>query len=289
MRRETAVLARLRSRLVPERSWAEAFESAPPVLRALCKHNLAALHALFGEAPDREEHSFSRDGKGLRARLRTRPADWALIVFDAKYASAPRLLAAVMPALLARVPFIPVVCTGGAARPELLCALELAGREQTYLLDARQGRELLRALVSRGGRGAGRLVLLHTGGLEALRAAALETHVPCWEERRPPVLHVADSEVDMELLRLAHPDAVFSASPLSGPRDTPPDAVYRSARATETSAAGPLTLAAGMEGVWVHPRLSPDFFREREISLAPGAEARSDAGPDFRTDDGETA
>jgi hypothetical protein len=284
MRGETAVLSLLRPHLVPEEAWDEAFDAAPPALRALCKHTLAALHALFGEASDREEHAFARDGKGLRARLRIRPADWALIVFDAEYASAPRLLAAVMPALLARVPFMPIICAGSAARPELLCALELAGREHCYLLDARQSPELLRNLASRGG--AGRLVLLHTGGLEALRAAALERDIPCWEERRPPVLRVAGSGIDMELLRLAHPDAVFSSAS-SGPRAVPPDAAYRSARTPDSSFAGPLTLTAGMEGVWAHPRLSPDFFRERELSLMPGAETRPGAEPDFRPDEGE--
>ncbi len=269
-----------------EEEWARAYEATPPRLRALCKQAVAAQHALFGEAPDREEHFFAREAQGLEVRLRIRPAAWALTVFAADYASAPRLLAALMPAILARVPHTPVFCIGGRPRPELLCALELAGREQCRLISPAQAAELPAALPA----GPGRIVLLHGGDPDppgspdpfaALRAAAAAAGIPCWEERRPPLLHLADTGVDAELVRLAHPDARIEASPSHAlhPVDDPaPDAVYCSARAArEFSGLCPLVLAAGMEGCWVHPGLAPDFFRIRAPALAPSSGATGEA------------
>jgi hypothetical protein len=253
--------------LVSDDELAQAYEESAPGLRASCKHTLAVQHAFFGEAPDWEEQSLSRSAHGFRARVCDRPVDWALVMFDAEYASAPRLLAALMPALLARVPCALCVCMPGPARPELLCALELAGQEQIYALDASQSLDLVRNLAAQTKQG--RLVLLHRGALSALRAAADEAGIPCWEERRAPVLRVCGPEPDMELIRLAHPDSAPA-------EDAAPDAVYCSwPDAVHVQA--PLVLAAGMEGCWLHPSLTPGFFRARTLMFGP-APAYPDAG-----------
>lgn len=259
--REKDVLSRFSGRLIPERDFADAYETTPAVLRALCKQAIAAQHTLFGEAPEKEEFFFARCAQGMHMRRRILPADWAFFAFDADYVSAPRLAAALMPALLARVPLTPVVCLGGRPRPELLCALELAGLDQAYALDADQGREVLRELDAAG---RGRVVLLHRGRLDALGAAARAAGIPCLEERRPPVLRIDGGGVDVELVRLAHPDAVFA------PAGAPADAAYRSGEKAAPFAER-LTLLAGMEGCWTHPGLEPDFFRVHGLLLAPCA------------------
>jgi hypothetical protein len=192
------------------------------------------------------------------------------VIFDAEYASAPRLLAALMPALLARVPLVLCASTPGPARPDLLCALELAGQEHIYALDAvdaAQSQNLLHALTAQPGQG--RLVLLHRGALSALRATADAAEVPCWEERRAPLLRLCGAEPDAALIRLAHPDAVSA-------RDLAPDVLYCSGPdAVQTQV--PLILPPGMEGCWLHPSLTPDFFRVRSLmfGLFP---SRPDAG-----------
>ena len=252
--------------LVSDSKLGQAYEDTPPKLRALCKHALAVLHAFFGEAPDREERSLSRSAQGLYARACTRPADWALVIVDADYVSAPRLLAALMPALLARVPLVLCASTPGPARPELLCALELAGQEQIYVLDGSQSLDLLRSLAPQPGEG--RLVLLHRGALSSLRALAVDAELPCWEEQRAPLLSICGPEPATALIDLAHPDArrAGDAAPNIAPDAaycSGPDAVHLQA---------PLILPPGMEGCWLHPSLTPDFFRVRALafSLAPG-------------------
>jgi len=246
--------------LVSDGELAQAYESIAPQVLASCKHTLSVQHAFFGEAPDFEEHSLARLAHGFQARIRSRPADWALVLFDAQYASAPRLLAAVMPALLARVPLVLCASTPGPARPDLLCALEFAGLEHLYALSAAQSMELLHSLVSQPGQG--RLALLHQGDLAALRAAADAAEVPCWEERRAPVLRICGPEPDAALIALAHPDAVCADTPA-------PDALYCSGTPEAQRTQAPLTLPPGMEGCWLHPSLTPDFFRARSLIFGP--------------------
>jgi len=257
----------LAQRLVSDRELARAYENASPELLALCKHTLAMQHAFYGEAPDWEEQSQLRRAHGLRVRICGKPADWALVIFDAQYASAPRLLAAVMPALLARVPLVLCVCTPNPARPELLCALELAGQEHIYALDAPQSIALLRCLVTQPGQG--RLVLLHQGALSTLRAVADEAGVPCWEERRAPILRICGSEPDAALIRLAHPDAASAEG-------SAPDVAY-CAWPDTVHIQAPLVFAPGMEGCWLHPSLTPHFFRTAALAFGP-APASPDTG-----------
>jgi len=245
--------------LVSDSELARAYEGTAPELLALCKHTLAVQHAFFGEAPDWEEQSILRYAHGIRTRVSSRPADWALVIFDADYASAPRLLAAVMPALLARVPLVLCVCTPGPVRPELLCALELAGQEQIYVLEASQSLDLVRGLAAQPGQG--RLVLLHRGALSALRTVADAAELPCWEERRVPALRICGSELDAALIRLAHPDAASA-------EEAAPDAVYCS-RPDAGQEQAPLVFPPGMEGCWLHPSLTPDFFRARALVFVP--------------------
>ena len=249
---------------------AQAYEHTAPKLHASCKHTLAVQHAFFGEAPDWEEHGLSRSAHGFYARAHGRPADWTLVIFDAAYASAPRLLAALMPALLARVPLVLCASAPGSARPELLCALELAGREHIYAVSAAQSLDLLHALAAQPGQG--RLVLLHRGALSALRAAADAAEVPCWEERRAPVLRMCGVEPDAALLRLAHPDAVYA-------EELAPDVLYCFGPPEAVRNRAPLILPPGMEGCWLHPSLTPDFFRARSLifGLAPDGPDAGDA------------
>ena len=245
--------------LVSDNELARAYEDTAPELRSLCKHTLAVCHAFFGATPDWEEQSLTHSAHGLRTRAYSRPADWTLVIFDAAYVSAPRLLAALMPALLARVPLVLCISTPGPARPELLCALELTGQEQVYALDVFQSLDLLRGLAVQPGQG--RLVLLHRGALSCLRTTADEAGVPCWEEQRAPVLRICGSEPDAALIRLAHPDATSADSVV-------PDAVYCSGP-DAVHVQAPLLFQPGMEGCWLHPSLTPDFFRARSLIVAP--------------------
>ena len=243
--------------LVTDGELALAYENVAPKLHALCKHTLAVQHVFFGEAPDWEEQSLSRSTHGFHVRVCSKPVDWTLLIFDAEYASAPRLLAALTPALLARVPLVLCACTPGPARPELLCALEFAGLEHIYALDASQSLDLLRSLAAQPGQG--RLVLLHRGTLSVLRAAADAMELPCWEERRAPVLRICGAEPDAALIQLAHPDAANAGN-------AAPDVLYCSGP-DAAHVQAPLIFPPGMEGCWLHPSLTPDFFRVRSLTF----------------------
>jgi hypothetical protein len=172
-----------------------------------------------------------------------------------------------MPALLARVPLVPCVCTPGPARPELLCALELAGQAQIYSLSAPQSLGLVRHPAAQPGQG--RLALLHQGSLSVLRAAAEEANLPCWEERRAPVLDIRGSEPDAALIRLAHPDAAHAENAAQNiAPNIIPDAVY-CAGPEAGDVQAPLVFLPGMEGCWLHPSLTPDFFRALSLAFSP--------------------
>ena len=295
--------------LFAEERFALAYEATPPELRALCKQALALQYALFGEAPDFEEQHLRRRAAGFAASWYSQAVPWACVFFDASYASAPRLLAALAPALLARVPLVLAVCVGGQAKEPLLCALELAGQEQSYQLGGPQCVKLLRELARQLGRG--RLVLLHGAGqgLGKLRLLALELGLVFWEEACAPLLHLSGEQpggeelqqaapaggtpladqINMQFLRPAFASADTRHLTLTRQINMPllrlahPDALFAGELAGQPvfstfCPAASLTLLAGMEGAWAHPGLGPDFFRERGLCLGPLANKQSPGG-----------
>lgn len=292
------------STLVPDAAFAAAYDATPPERRADLKTCIAALHALFGEKPSSRLTSVANQRLGMAFLDGACPVPWAVICLDPAYASGPRLLAALMPALLAGVHDVRVVrlAPSGSSWPApVLTALELAGQEQAHDLDLSG---LVALLEHRCAQGRGRLVLLgeapsSSGIVEIARRAS----VPVWMEGAPPRIVIDTyASIDREVVRWAHPDADIlhaedavrgrcqarmSEDGLGADRVVEddqsagwpvasfrhglsggPDAVCCSVSdAPAWMARTPRVLMPGREGCWVHPDLSPDFFFMRSLAF----------------------
>ena len=259
--------ARLEAHGIDDTVFEHAYEAVGAENRAALKHGIAVLHAYWGE----------REASRLRTRVfrqgfcveeEDAPAPYALLVCSAAYAHPARLLAALMPAVLAGVPlilpcFVPeaegaerhlsaqVVAAGLSpakgvlfgdepanylpAAP-LLAALELSGVEGAYALAEEDPLEALEYL--RDSRGRGRVLLLGpVAAADALLVRAARLGVPCMTFLDEP-LH-RDEEAD-----LASPDS-------SGPFPALDEALDR---------------------LWIWPELSPDWFRNRRLRLSAAEE-----------------
>lgn len=265
---------------------AEAYEHSPAPQRACVKQCLALLHTLWGE--DSEESTQSRVDKALGFAVTTRstPAPWALFVVSADHNAPTRLAAALMPALLARVPYVAVLCVGSMPSAGTRLALELSGIQDIFCTDHASAAEgLLRELCPQDDPGAaaaesGSVALLHHGSLACIARTAEELQVPLWEEAAPPHIVDAtgeamdtahhntalgnDTRANETLVKLCHPDAF---APAQSPRC---DAVFGTpAQETPHTLAAPLRVGKNLEGFWLHPSLTPAFFRRNRLHMTP--------------------
>ena len=245
---------------------AAAYEATPAPLRAAVKTGLALAHMHFGESTTSQRNEVRNAHLGFWRRSIAHPAPWAVIAFTPAYAAAARLAAACMPALLGGVPLVGAVCVGGAPSRNALVTLELAGVEDIFVLDSAG----LCTLLEETQPGPGRLVLLHRGELDGVGAAARALELPCYEERRSPILCLPKPEAfDLEALAFAQAEALETA--LDTSLRLTPDATYlapvaalghcRERRTGPFPYSGAPALTPGCEGFWLHPGLTPDFFR----------------------------
>lgn len=263
---------------VPDGPRAAAYEGTPAHLRAAIKTALALHQAHAGETDSQtcRDERFPR--RGFRRTSTDGPAPFALMAFPASLRSPARLAAALMPAILAGVPLTGAFCLGGEPTPEVLVTLELAGVEDAFALPSADFVRLTDDL-SRC-----RVVLLH-GLDEAALPERDKLPGRIWREDALPLfLLPQDVAVDEELLAFAHgPDcaaqalrgeaarAVLDGGPLPGP--CLPAAVLEEdeiARLVmeEENGAVELLLAPGCEAFWLHPGLTPDFFRCRRRAFS---------------------
>ena len=253
-----------------------AYEATPPRFRAALKTGLALSHFHFGESLTVRQENAASGRLGFRRAAACSPAPWALIVFSPAYAAAARLTAACAAALLAGVPEVAAVSTGGTPQASALVSLELSGVEDVFTPDASRFSTLLDELAARPG-AAGRVVLLHAGELDELAKVIRARNFPCYEERRPPRLRIRQGAgIDREVLAFAHGGAAALDAALTA--HGAPDAVYCSAaEAASPAPDAPLTLCPGCEGFWLHPGLGPEFFTVSRQVFAPWAPSQGAA------------
>lgn len=252
---------------------AAAYEAAPPPCRAAIKTGLALACAHFGQGAQSRTEAVRDAQRGFWRRGISHAAPWAVVAFTPDYAAAARLAAACVPALLAGVPLVGAACVAEAPQtcsphPAALVSLELSGVEDVFVLDLTDLCRLLEECQP----GPGRLVLLHKGELDAAARAAETLGLPCWQERRAPLLGLSVPEAfDLDLLAFAQGAALEAALEPTDRR--PPDALYltpgaalghcRERRSGPFPYSGAPALTPGCEGFWLHPGLDPDFFRVR--------------------------
>ena len=279
---------------------AQAYEDTPAQWRAAIKTGLALAHMHFGSDPGRMWDMRSDGHLGFWRRSESHAAPWAIVAFTPAYAAAARLAAACIPAILAGVPLIGAVCVGGQPHRSALVSLELSGVEDIFVLDSPGLHRLLeesrpggRLVLLHAGELAPTMELARSMGLPCWQ----EHHSPTLAlvEAHPPLngQNPADdgNRIDLEALYFAQAEALDAAASVAAPSVTapmstdgpsgattpiarhaqPPDALYLTSGDQEQadllhgkafSTGGPgLTLTPGCEGFWLHPGLTPDFFR----------------------------
>lgn len=293
---------------VADAAFAAAYEAAGDVDRARLKTCIARLHVLYGAtggagAGDvREGRTATRWRQGFASLEHASPCGWTLVCVDAAWVSAPRLLAAVLPALFAGVGSVAVLRTGGSGPwpAPVLAALELAGQEVVADAAPEVLPTLLEALVASGSTGrtteaGGRLLLLgeHPDHVSVLARAY---GVPVWRDASLPTIGIvsrsdAIDEPDCPngaALRAAHPDATFvDVPPL--PQSTARAASLTPFAPLAAVACAPahasawldhagLVLGPGHEWCWMHPGLSPAWFTRRAVALLPVTASSGSSG-----------
>ncbi len=198
---------------------AMAYERASVEQRQMLKTAIA-YHALQGESPSTVSCVLEYKAKGFWQRTHCAPAPTLFILCGEEYVSPARLVASIMPALLAGVGqciFIHV-SNGKQTSPSLLVALELLGLEEAYALPSmEQAKEFMQHLATSFEHIHNqRLLLLHQDqSLAALRHSVQALHIPYFEDKSPPYIFVAPTieQSMLDNIAFAQPDAVQVAKP----------------------------------------------------------------------------
>lgn len=148
----------LERHLLPDSRFARAYNALGDVRRALLKGLIARHYALTPPVGPLQSSTTERFGLLERASDR-QPAPFALLLLDPSIDSPALFLAALVPALCARVPEVLVVRLGkrGAVPDALLASCELAGQERLAALGPFNLQRLLIECASSGQPG----VILH--------------------------------------------------------------------------------------------------------------------------------
>lgn len=260
------------SRLVADGVFAKAYDAVTPAERAVIKTGIARMAAFFGPVEGVETHSVTTLREGFCLHADSRRAPWAVVMWDGAYAGAMRVLAALVPAMLAGVTDI-LACRvgGGGAFPQpLLAAMELAGQELVADCSPEDAAEIA-ALCGAADTG-GRLVLLgRNAAFDRIAAAALERGTDVRRYAAPVRIGIAAStfvtpSLD-DTLRFVHPDAAlvpFEGDAAQGNFS----AVYCAENAVpQYLGRTPLVLCPGNEGFWRWPGVDRNFYRAQSLGI----------------------
>lgn len=252
---------------------AQAYDSVAPALRACIKTGIAFQYALYGEQPNQEARYICDSARGFAHGMQYRPAAWTMLFLGPDYASGPRLVAALMPALLSRVPLVGIACLGALPSQAVCASLELLGVEDIFCLaDLPAAQHLLQQLADANTPyGPGRALFLHKGELAPLEQAARLLNLGLWQEAAAPRIAMqAYSVCDAKTLQWCHPDVQFITENNSNMQEA--DAVFGATPPLMLQAnpqqSAPLLLGSGTEGLWWHKNLEPSFFVEKHLQVA---------------------
>lgn len=238
--------------LVPDSSFSRAYAELGDRTRSLLKGLIARQYALCQPAAPLALSVRERHGDFAR-EYDLSPIPFALILVDAQLAAPAFLLAALLPALCARVPRVLVGWLGprGDAPASLLTACELAGQERVAALGPVQGRRLLEHCAAFGRPG----LVLHP---ETAAFSRLLLRAPLAER-------LADSPLRLRALRAPLHAALWR----DAPNDPPAEDV--------ALLYGALALESGGPGCGPDAQDWPAFCgRERELLLYPEGRQRPD-------------
>ncbi|AGW14255.1 histidinol dehydrogenase [Megalodesulfovibrio gigas] len=280
----------MQERLVSDEAFADAYHETVPHRRALLKSTIARLHALLGERRVSNRSTASALETGMRSIVWELRLDTLVVTLPPGFSSPSRLLAAIVPAQLAGVREILVVCLRPDAEPDapaaesaispaVLAALELAGVETCLDLDMQEFRNLPAILEEAGQWGA--FITLETGctfiaDFLTINADALEVH--CWFDD-PDTFSLDDLRWlfgdDAALYCWGNPPASLPDGVHRGPDDFDAFqevdkflALAPEERIKEISTSAHLACSKEALGLWLWPGLTPDaFFAARRIVI----------------------
>ncbi len=266
----------------PDELQASAYEACPADFRAGLKTAIAFAFHLWGNASIRLDSCTDNTQTGFRHRLAYRPASWVLAFLAPGYSSPARFIAALMPAILAGVENIIVVSQECSPSPSLCTAFELAGIEDIFVLPSENDKSSVLLRELRDTDNDGRVLLfpapeaqLNTH-LSSIRHCAETLNIRLWSDTPSPRLSLLSSEEIAEaraeprkdILAWAHGDACIDES-----ADGQTDALFTShifspfSPLSECKTA-PLVFGPGLEACWIHPLLTPDYFRTGTLTAS---------------------
>ncbi len=247
--------------------FAKAWEDISPHDRSLLKTAIAFQFHLWNTrdyCETREKHSRR---EGFATKLHSMPAPWVVIILAPGFSSPARLLAALVPAMLAGTS--PIIITLSTLPSAVCVSLELAGVEDVFLMDCTNAKSLVATLNAQSEHGC--LVLFPWDGSDQPSLSSInETFCGTdqallkfrtWQDRTHPrfLVRAWPSENDyqelLRNLRWLHPDAVM----VSQKDENTADCAFTTDINAPAGAFTKLSLGPGMEACWVGP--SPDFFR----------------------------
>ena len=261
--------------LVADAAFAAAYDACASEERAALKTAIARTATVCGVAGD-VSHRVRVMRQGFSLREISCPASWTILVLDGVQTGPARMLAALMPAILAGVPDILVcrVVRDSTPFPQgLLAALELAGQERVMECGPEDALALVSSCCKQDARG--RLILLGRDDVfaEVARMAA-ERDTPLLRYGAAVRIGIAASSFATPVpdagLCFAHPDATqvrVDGDIAQGGFS----AVFCAETAVQQYLGTvSLVLSPGNEAYWVWPGLSRDFFTETVQGVSNG-------------------
>lgn len=267
----------LDAHLVADPAFGAAYDSLTQQERACVKTGIARMAAVEENLHPPVEHSHRIMRQGFSLHAYVRPCDWTVVMWDCAYAGPSRILAALLPAMVAGVPNILACCVtedGTSATDPVLAALELAGQELAAVLPPDGALTLAAHCCETGAsaRANGRLILLGANAVfDNAAAIAADADTPCRRMAAPTRIGVAASSfanhVPDKYLAFMHPDA--SLVPFDGEAvEAGFSALFcRPDRVAGYLGKAPLVLSPGNEGFWRWPGIDAAFFRETGLGI----------------------
>ena len=266
--------------LVADAAFGAAYDAVSSEERAVIKAAVARMVTVQEKAEALSRHSVTVVRQGFALHERTCPVSWVIVLWDAAYAGPTRVLAALLPAMLAGVPNILACRVGGSGAfpAPLLAALELAGQELVAECAPGVALDIVKACCEADGRG--RVVCLgqETVFDEVVRLAA-SFGVPAYHMASPVRIGVAASSfsgsVQDTYLRFVHPDGILVPFEEDAANGTFSAVFCAEEHMMDFLGNAPLILSPGNEGYWAWPGLGTVFFRETSMGLS-GVAAEDD-------------
>ena len=252
--------------------------------RALLKSAIAQLYEAQEPGRPSDHKTVKRFRSGLIHSREHTTRPWYLLALAPEIASGPQVLAALMPAIVRRIPHILVLRPRSRTGwpPAVLAALELCGVERVYSPPRAQVKSFLEFLAENCGRGG--LACLGDAAFWdrwAALAQALRSGPALWLEP-PAALGVwtrPGLEWDIPAMRFAHPQAVLEAFGNGDAQGLPRQeggleafraatfpAVY--APAGHRPASARVRLGPGLEAFWDWPEDFTDLLERKRLAFS---------------------